>query len=60
MDFLEIILNIFMKVVMVPIAWIISLVWKFFTDVMKHIYGKILVPLVAMAIVAYLISKFIK
>lgn len=60
MDFFEIILNIVMRFIVAPIAWVISLVWKFFTDVMRHLYWKIVVPIVAMAILAYLLSHFLK
>lgn len=60
MDFFEIILNFIMNFVVAPIAWVISLVWKFSIDVTKHLYWKILVPIVATAIAVYLISKFLK
>jgi hypothetical protein len=39
-------------------------IWKFFSklvkDVMSHIYGKILVPLLALLVIAYLVQLFTK
>lgn len=58
MDTFEIILNFVFKFILSPIAWVISLIWKFFTDIMKHLYGKI-VALVATGILIYVISKLL-
>lgn len=59
-NFIEFILNY----IVAPIIFIISGIWKliarFVRDVMKHIYGKILVPIVAVAIFAYIINLLIR
>lgn len=60
MNIFENILNFILNFVIAPLWVISSMIWKFFTDVMKHLYGKILVPLVAIGIAAYIIQHFLK
>ncbi len=59
-NIIEFILNYFF----VPIYMIFRGIWKLFSKLLKdvtgHIYGKILVPFLALAIVAYLAHLFIK
>lgn len=57
---MEIILNFILRFIITPIWVIFSLIWKFITDVMSHLYGKILVPLVALLIASYIFQHFIK
>lgn len=60
MNVFENILNFILRFIIWPIWVVLSLILKFFTDVMKHLYGKILVPLVAIGIAAYIIQHFLK
>lgn len=58
--FIEFILNY----IFVPIFMIFWGIWKLFSkllkDVTSHIYGKILVPFLALVIVAYFVHLLIK
>jgi len=57
---IESILNFIVAPIFFIFWGIWKLVTKFFTDVTKHIYGKILVPIAAIAIFAYLIHLLMK
>lgn len=58
------IIEFILNYVLVPIYVIIWGVWKLFAkliaDITRHIYGKILVPSLAVLAVAYLLNLFIK
>jgi hypothetical protein len=58
--FIEIIMNYVVAPILVVLFFIWQILSKIFKDVVGHIYGKILVPLIAILIIAYLISKFLK
>ena len=59
MNILETILNLILRFVVGPILVVVFLFWKFFQDVMKTLYGKI-VAVIATAVLIYLISLFLK
>lgn len=50
--------TIFLRGILMPIEKIILFLRRLFIDVMEHIYGKILVPILAIWLFWYLISKF--
>ena len=59
-EIIEFILNY----IFVPIFMILWGIWKLFSklvrDVTGHIYGKILVPFIALLVVGYLLHFFVK
>jgi len=59
MNIFETILNFILRFVVGPILVIIFLFRKFFKDIMKTLYGKI-VTFIATVILIYLISLFLK
>ena len=57
---IEFILNYIIGPIVLIILGIWKLITKFITDVTKHIYGKILVPIVAISLFVYLIQLLMK
>jgi len=59
MNILGTILNFILRFIVTPILLVGYLFWKFFQDIMRTLYGKI-VTVIATAILIYLISLFLK
>jgi len=59
MNIFEIILNFILRFIVSPISWIGSFLFKFLSDVLKNLYGRI-VTIVAAIILIYLISRFLR
>lgn len=59
MNVFEAILNFILRFIIRPITWIGSLFFKFFSDVFKNLYGRV-VAIIAAGILIYLISRFLK
>ena len=59
MNIFEVIINFILRFIVSPISWICSLLFKFFSDILKNLYGRV-VAIVAACILAYLIFGFLR